>query len=277
VRRLLTALVLVVAGVGLAPTPATAASGYCTGAGVNVVIVFGKLGGGSVRGCGHGATAEAAIDSAGFALGKNPRLGNDFICTIDGRPSDGHCGDTDAYWALFVARAGGSWIYASLGAGSQPVSDGDTVSFTWQSSKHRTMPGVQPAPKQSATVPETPAPTHKAAHQKSHKAGHAADDKMSSSPTPTPTTAPSTATPSAPPGANASSAGQPGPSDTASPSSPAASDSTTTGASADGSTQETDTQETDSGDGIPWWIPAGVVVLLAAGGGVVVWRRRGAN
>lgn len=266
-RRLLLVCALVVAVVGLAPATATAAGGYCTGSGVNVVIDFGALGGGVQKGCGHGSTAAAAIGSAGFKLGYNPRMGTGFVCTVAGRdgtpkPTDGNCAQTNAYWGLFIAKAGGSWTYANLGADSQPVSDGQTASFAWQSSTSRRNPGVAPAAKAPAASPKA-TPTHKASgHAAKPAPTKAATAVPSASASPTPT-----ASTHAKPHHRTSAAAAPTASAAATPS--ASPDST-----ADGSMLSQTAARTDSGGGLPWWIPAGVVVLLVGGGGVAVWLRR---
>jgi hypothetical protein len=261
-RRLLLACALVVAVVGLMPATATAAGGYCTGSGVNVVVDFGALGGGVQKGCGHGSTAAAAIESAGFKLGYNPRMGAGFVCTVDGKPADGNCAQTNAYWGLFIAKAGGSWTYANLGADSQPVTDGQTASFAWQSSASRRKPGVAPAAKAPAASAK-PTPTHEtsghAAKPAPTKAATAAPP-ASASPTPAASTR-------AKPHHRASAAAAPTASASVTPS--ASPDST-----AEGSTLSQTAAKTDSGGGLPWWIPAGVVVLLVGGGGTAMWLRR---
>ena len=272
-RRLGLLLSLLVAVVGLAPATASAADGYCTGSGVNVVVDFGKVdgGGGVVKACGHGSNAGAAIRSAGFDLGYNAHMGGGFVCTVDGKPADGQCGAVDAYWGLFIAKAGGSWVYASLGADAQPVSDGQTVSFAWQSSKSRRSPGVAPAGPVSSKP--TAAPTSKA----THKAGkHEQKSAQKATTASTPTSAPSAAASATPTvGASATASATPKNKErkrnAGAAGAPSASPSD---ASAYSSTLKVSADKTDSGGGgLPWWLPVGVVVVLAGGGGAVAWRR----
>jgi len=269
VRRFGLILLLLVAVVGFAPATATAAGGYCTGSGVNVVVDYGTLGGGAVKACGHGSNAGDAIRSAGFGLSYDNHQGAGFVCTVNGKPADRGCAGLDSYWGLFIAKAGGGWVYASLGADAQPVSDGQTVAFAWQSSNSHRSPGVAPAPVVSSKP--TAAPTTKATHKSGkHKGKHGST--AAAAPTSSPT-ATATAQASETATAEASATGSAKPKDKKAAAAASPSASMSSDASADNETLVASAHKTDSGGGLPWWLPVGVVVILAGGGGAVAWRR----
>jgi len=255
------AALLAAAGLALPSGPAAAASGYCAGSGVNVVVDFGNLGG-VTKACGQGSTAAAVFKSAGFTLRGTPRMSGDFVCTVNGRPTDGQCTATDAYWALFLSTASGGWKYASLGAGSQPVQDGQTVAFAWQHTSGKSLPRATPAV--SAQAP-TATPSRAASKDRKGDKGRA-DTSSSTAPTPTPTASPSSQT-SPSPSASAKKKRHHAAAATGASPSPSADAGT-----AYSSTLAAD-KDDDSGGGLPWWVPAGIVVLLGAGGGTVAWRR----
>lgn len=119
---------------------------FCTGAGVNVVVDFGAAGGGVKKGCGQGATAQAAITAAGFKLGLKSSSFGPFTCTVDGIPADKQCDGKPAYWGLFLGK-GTSWDYATKGVSTQDVKDGQTIALAWQTSTTAVLPSVAPAAK----------------------------------------------------------------------------------------------------------------------------------
>lgn len=266
-RALRCLIAIAVAGAGLTVVVGSAAAtgnAYCSGPGVNVVVDSGSLGAGLLRGCGQGTVAHPVFDSAGYTLGEIHTGGMaGFVCTITiaGKqwPSDGHCtgANGDGYWALFVASPGKPWSYANLGADSQPVSNGQTVSFAWQApGSGQRQPATSPAPR-LAPKP-TPSPSHKPTSA-STAAGITAGAKAARTPTPTAHASASTR-------ATATAKPSPTPSATTSPSTwssaaPAPSTTATLGSSS-------------SGGGLPWWIPVGAVLALVGGAGVTWWRRR---
>lgn len=275
-RKFILGLALVVAGLGFVPAPATAAGGYCTGAGVDVVIDYGALGGGAIKGCGQGSTAYAAIESAGFSLTTNARMGGDFVCTVDGKPADGQCTGTNSYWALFIAEPGKGWVYASMGATSQPVSSGQTVSFTWQSSNSRRAPSVSPAApasKPKTTSAATPATKTKAKTATSATKKHKAAAVPSAS-----AVAPSaTASPLAEATASPSTGAAGTTSKISHPKKARPTDVATRAASAYSGSVQAVAHKQDSPGGLPWWAPVGVVALLGAVGVAFAWRRSRAS
>ena len=135
------------AGCGTVAAPkAAATNAFCTGSGVNVLIDFGSQGG-VKKGCGQGKTAQTAIESAGFKIGTKASSYGPFACTINGFPADKKCDGKPTYWGLFVGKPGKAWGYASLGIGTQPAADGDTIALAWQTSSKTSFPSVKPAAK----------------------------------------------------------------------------------------------------------------------------------
>ncbi|MGN6252119.1 MAG: hypothetical protein ACTHNS_09940 [Marmoricola sp.] len=218
-RRALAALLSIAAGTGIvlgtvaAPAglvpAAMAATGYCTGAGVNVVVDFTDQGGGIARGCAvHGAGGDAwdAFGAAGFPLTPVQSYPG-AVCRVSGRPADASCQGmppADAYWGFFTSHGSG-WSYASVGPTSYTVEDGDTVAFAWQSTSARQQPRTAPAAprRSSAAAPaahSTPAPTP-AGEPTRQPAAHPGDqpsDPLRPHPAASTTAVPASATP--PPG-----------------------------------------------------------------------------
>jgi hypothetical protein len=260
--RWLIAIALTVVGTTFVVGPATAAgSTYCTSTGVNVAIDFGALGGGVVKGCGAGSVAADAIQSAGFPLSYVQTGGmSGFVCKVSGKPTPDQGGCTGAsgngYWALFTAYPGGSWTYANLGADSQPVSNGESVSFAWQApGSGQRSPGTAPAPKLVKPTPSASArPTRGPVATKTVVGGGA--------PKPTPRVTPK-ATASATPTKHVTTSATPTPTATA-----------TATASVYSLTPQVAHPSSKSGGGLPWWIPVGVVGVLILGAGGTWWRKR---
>lgn len=266
--RWLAAFAIAFAGVTITVAPANAAGGYCTGPGVNVVIDYGQLGGGTAKGCGHITpnqnTAAIAIGSAGFRLEEIQTGGMiGFVCTIDGQPSNRACSGAngDGYWGLFWANPGGSWVYASYGANALTVSNGETVSFAWQAPGSGTRnPGASPAPVLKRVTPtpsvtrSTTPPASKSTTSRTQVGGKAA--------------APTRTSASAKPSASASPSAKASPTPSASPSPSASSTATYSLLPA------TAPVSTKPSSGLPWWVPAGVVALLVVAAGGAWWRKR---
>ena len=261
----LTAFALAVAGVNFTAGTATAAGGYCTGSGVNVVVDFGALPGGVQKGCGSGPYAINAFQSAGFVLSRDPAMANYFVCTINTKPTNRECAGTgtQGYWALFVASPHGAWVYASCGADCEPASNGETVAFAWQTpgnmagGGHRN-PAATPASGAAPVPKPTSTPTRKPTTP-SAATGIAAGVKAAKSPT-AKATARSSGT------AKPKKSAGPTPSATASPS--------TWSSAAPAPSTSAPVSSSSSGGGLPWWIPVGVVALLVVGAGGAWWRKR---
>jgi hypothetical protein len=129
------------------------------------------------------------------------------VCQLDGEPTSypPTCWTgTSPFWALFVARGGGSWQTSNLGVSNIALRDGDALGFRYQSQSTHAPPSISgdcpnptpapatptPTPRATpvATVVPTPPPTHRASSRPPTTAG-------SSSPTP-PGSAPVVAPPS---------------------------------------------------------------------------------
>lgn len=276
---LMTALAVAVFGlVGLVPATATATSGFCSGVGVNVAVDFGDLHGGVQKRCdtgGNGKSAWRVFVDAGFPLipvQQQPGA----ACRVSGKPASAPCvrmPPTNAYWGLF-SSTGGGWAYASIGAGGLTVHDGDTIAFVWQSTNSHRVPGTSPAARHAAAPTPTTGPTKSstrhdqaAPHTRAPRPGPTAagQSRTSSSAVPTPSTAAGETTATSK--ARAHSHKKHGATRT-----PASSDPSPVAAAVRPSVQQP--ASGDSGSGLPWWIPAGIVLLLAAAGGGVVLRRR---
>jgi hypothetical protein len=265
-RRVL--VVLAVAGAGLVPVPATAA-GYCAGSGVSIVVDFGALGGGVVKGCDSSGNRNAAkaFENTGHHLTYASRQPG-FVCRVDGVPQSDPCVNTspsNAYWGLYWSDGTSGWKYSSLGAGSLTVPSGATVAFSWQNGGTADPPGAAPAapapkpsPSPTPTKRPTAQPTKKPASGASVPAGATGSASALASPSASATTSVS---------------GSATPSTTATPS---ASASPTASGQATVSQPEVTSGVTDDGGGggLPWWVPVGVLLALGAGGVAAWWTRR---
>lgn len=159
---------VVTAGVA---TPASAA-GACTGtSGVTVVVQFPS---GSATGCAPGSpgTALNALRSAGFPTTGVVGYGDSALCSINGYPTTvcPRMPPANAYWAIFSAKRGGSWVYASRGAAGLPAPAGSVVGFRFGSGAAPSVPvpAAVTTPKPSTSTQKTtakpsPTSTHKAA------------------------------------------------------------------------------------------------------------------
>lgn len=290
--------VLMIAGTALAFPVPSAQAAYCATDGIAVLVDFGDLGGGESMGCGTGDKASEAFASAGYPLTPDSRQ-QGFVCQVQGKPADSDCMATDSYWAFFVSRSGGKWVYASLGLYAQSVSVGDSVALVWQSNSSRRTPGSAPwqrpsatpttAPPESAALPATsaaPAPPTKRASGKATKraTGKArkksttasttkasAADSTSPAPSTSAGSSSATATPTGVPSETAeASAGAPDTPASTAPSapSPSAAVPESTDAEQDGAVDE-------DGNALPGWVATAVVlVLLLSVGGAALLRRR---
>jgi len=272
-RRLI--VVLVVAGAGFVPGPATAA-GYCSGSGVNVVVDYGALGGGIAKGCDASGTRNAAqaFEDTGHHLSYAQRQPG-FVCRVDGVPASDPCVNTspaDAYWGLYWSDGTSGWKYSSVAVGSLSVPAGATVAFSWQNGGDADPPGTAPAPPPPAAQPSatasTPRPTRTPTTSGPAPTKHAsvvAPGSPSASATPT-ASGSASVTPSASASVSPSASATPSPSVSATSTAPAAvGEPTVSATSGDG-----------DGGGLPWWLPVGSIVALAGAGGVV-WQVRRAR
>ncbi len=270
-RRLL--VVVLVAGAGLVPAPATA-DGFCAGSGVNVVVDYGALGGGIRKDCdGSGnRNAARAFENTGHHLSYAQRQPG-FVCRVDGVPASDPCVNTspaDAYWGLYWSDGSTGWKYATVAAGSLSVPAGGTVALSWQDGGAADLPGVAP-PSPAPAAPATSAPASSGPTKKpSRMPGGATPGSAVRSPS---------AAPSASASATASPTTSPTPTATGASASatPLASVPTPSGAAVAAGPASggfADNAGPGPRGGLPWWIPVTLLTALVGAGGAVWWRRR---
>ncbi len=147
------ASVLTLAG----PAAPPAAAETCDG--VWVVVDARAAGGSLTTRCAPGspATGLAALERAGHAYGFVPRIPG-MVCTIDARPDPCNGAPASAYWSYWYAEAGGSWAYATVGAGARTPPPGSVEGWRFGdgSAAPGTAPPTNPPP---PTKPEEPADT----------------------------------------------------------------------------------------------------------------------
>lgn len=145
-----TGVLLVPAGTATA-VPARAAAACPSASGVTAVVDFKELGGGVTAGCdgdGGGRPASEVFRDAGYTLSYSQAPGmNGFVCKVQGKPVDGDCAQTDAFWSLWWSDGtSGRWVFANQGVGTLDVPDGGYVAFAWhQGGGDAQPPGAAPA------------------------------------------------------------------------------------------------------------------------------------
>jgi hypothetical protein len=267
-RRALVALLL---AVPLVATGGTAEAAACSSSTTGVTVVVQFPDSHTEIGCASGnpATGFAALGAAGFAV--DYVTGQPFVCRINQAPANADCSHTpptNAYWAYFHARRGGSWAYSSEGAGSYDPPPGSVEGWRFGGGAAPTTkpPGTTPSPTPSPKPTPRPTPSarptagtsakatagptavarSRVAEQKAQRKGKMAMQARKARPT---AAASATADPSASPGATS-----------------------VTGASHRTTAPAAEAQRSGS---LPWWW--GVVALVGLGGaagGVTLLRRR---
>src|SRR5450759_4104518 len=88
-------------------------------------------------------TGEQLLNSSGIPWSSQTFGGfGDAMCALDGEPAQyTQCLGKDRYWAIFVARAGGSWQLANEGISTLTLGDGDAEGF-----RYVTASGIPAAP-----------------------------------------------------------------------------------------------------------------------------------
>lgn len=270
IRRLL--VVLAVAGAGLVPVPATAAT--CSGTGVSVVVDFGALGGGIRTGCDASGNRKAAqaFERTGNHLEYAQRQPG-FVCRVDAAPANDPCINTapaDAYWGLYWSDGTSGWKYASTAVGSLTLPAGGSVAFSWQNGGGDP-PGIAPASAAPATQAPARSPTPAPTPTK----------KASTKPAPVATpggTSSASSTPTAAGSPSVSTSASAKPSSTDSPASTTTASPDASAAARSGAMVDAPSTDPADADGLAWWVPMAVLVLLAGGGGAAWWtRRRGSS
>lgn len=101
-------------------------------------------------------SGEELLDRSGVAWSGQTFGGfGDAVCAIDGEPvSYVDCLGKDRYWAVFVARAGGSWQLANEGISTLTLGDGDAEGFRYVPAS-----GIPAAPVSASGACAAAAPT----------------------------------------------------------------------------------------------------------------------
>jgi len=78
-------------------------------------------------------SGEDLLNRSGLAWSAQTFGGfGDAVCALDGEPAQyTECLGKDRYWAVFVARAGGSWQLANVGISTMTLHDGDAEGFRY--------------------------------------------------------------------------------------------------------------------------------------------------
>ncbi|MDQ4036829.1 MAG: hypothetical protein M3313_00380 [Actinomycetota bacterium] len=149
-------------GLGLAlmavePFPAPAQAVGCQASQIAVIVSFNELGGGTRTACIDDVDSGfAALDAAGYDV--TPVAGQPFVCRINGVPANDPCQripPATAYWAYWTAPMGGSWSYATIGAGSQDPEPGGVQGWSFGADAEPAIAPPDPAPSTSAGAGES--------------------------------------------------------------------------------------------------------------------------
>jgi hypothetical protein len=133
------------------PVAPPAAADTCDG--VWVVVDARAAGGPLSTRCAPGSPADGlvALQQAGHAYAFVPRIPG-MVCTIDARPDPCNGAPVSAYWSYWYAEAGGSWTYATVGAGARTPSPGSVEG--WRFGDGSAAPGVAPPSNQPSPPAE---------------------------------------------------------------------------------------------------------------------------
>ncbi|TVP64490.1 MAG: hypothetical protein EA340_13590 [Nitriliruptor sp.] len=139
----LAALVAVLASVLTLAGPAAPPAAAETCDGVWVVVDARAAGGSLSTRCAPGSptTGLAALEQAGYAYAFVPSIPG-MVCTIDARPDPCNGAPASAYWSYWYAEQGGSWTYATVGAGARTPPPGSVEG--WRFGDGSAAPGTAP-------------------------------------------------------------------------------------------------------------------------------------
>lgn len=134
----------------LAPGSPTVSS--CAGAGSHhAALVVEHADGSVVTRCvafdTNSVSGERLLDLSGIAWSTQTFGGfGDAVCALDSEPAHySACPGKDAYWAVFVARGGGTWQLTNVGISSLTVGDGDAEGFRYVPASGTPAAPVSPA------------------------------------------------------------------------------------------------------------------------------------
>jgi hypothetical protein len=138
------------------PVTPPASADSCDG--VWVVVDARDAGGTITTRCAPGdpSTGLDALALAGHQVTDVPRI-RGMVCTIDARPDPCNGAPADAYWSYWYTEAGGSWIYATAGAGTRDPAPGSVEG--WRFGDGTAPPGITPPASAAPVPPPEPTPT----------------------------------------------------------------------------------------------------------------------
>jgi hypothetical protein len=147
--------------------PGTSATSPCAAAGSHrAAVVVEHADGSTVTRCvafdTNAISGERLLTLSGIGWSSQSFGGfGDAVCALDGEPARyAECPGKDRYWAVFVARAGGSWQLANVGISTLVLHDGDAEGVRFVPAS-----GVPAAPVSASGVcaaAATPAPRRSA-------------------------------------------------------------------------------------------------------------------
>jgi hypothetical protein len=255
-------------GCGVTFVPSSASAAYCSATGINVLVDYGSLGAGERTACMSTTsrkTADVVFPAAGFVLTYVTGFPG-AVCKVAGAPDSAGCTQmppANAYWGLYESHGGG-WLYSSSGVGGVRLDPGDSVAFVWQDGGTVDKPGAAPGPHSFPGTTKTTAPTAKETPRVTAKAAPKPAAGVTASATPAPSTSASAATATASPTSSASST--PSEAVTVAPA---------TNPEAAGEPAEVKRASAPaSADGLPWWVPVGLLLVLGTASAVVWGVRR---
>jgi hypothetical protein len=123
----------------VALAPGSPATGSCAAAGSHHASLVVTHGNGStatrcVSFAADSISGEQLLNQSGVAWSGQSFGGfGDAVCALAGEPAHyAECPGKDNYWAVFVARGGGSWQLANVGIASLVLHDGDAEGFRYE-------------------------------------------------------------------------------------------------------------------------------------------------
>lgn len=265
--RLSIALLLAAAAL-VVPAPSYAAACSST-TGVTVVVQFPD--GHTESGCapGNPSSGYHALNAAGFSTDLVTAGGGiGALCRIDGQPTNASCHSmpaSNAYWAYFHAKRGGSWSYSNEGGGSYDPAPGSVEGWAFGA-------GTAPTTAPPAAVVSTPKPTPT---KKPTATPTKAAAKPHATPTPTQT---STSTPGTTASATPTPTAKATPTGTSSPTprSSASAGYTVVNRAAGMGEHDTPPPKNSGSGGLSWiWGVVLLAAVLAVAGVTALRRRRG--
>ena len=142
--------------------PGTSATSPCAAAGSHrAAVVVEHADGSTVTRCvafdTNAISGERLLTLSGIGWSSQSFGGfGDAVCALDGEPARyAECPGKDRYWAVFVARAGGSWQLANVGISTLALHDGDAEGFRYVPASG--VPAAPPSPL-GVCAAATPAP-----------------------------------------------------------------------------------------------------------------------